>query len=371
MIYCCVFPEGQSAVQLLARHSGKSYIAMSDRLHLLYTCRQIYDEATSWLQAAQRFKVVKPRSLLALIGNCWYDDDHDDYGCDCGCGFCGGENGIIQRILPEDGLFFEYDMDRGTVKKNMPALFYVNQSFQYLCAKSASNVRYIAETSTSTRGPVSDSFGALQHWLRKGLTSLFTLREEIPGIVIAVKLHFRMSEITTLEDIRFELNSLSDAIVRRSPILDRLTADLVVRIENPGGSVSSKSKLIVDVLMDSLIFLRQVRTDHPELRDEPCPKILIDGQFRVREAQFCLKNGNKLELTNEERFWDFGESDSPWGDMDFQGKWEDMISEGLTSGLEPPEPNELWPSLKSETINNETLEGSTVELAKRVINCFH
>lgn len=120
MIYCCVFPRGQAVVQLLARHSGKGYIAMSDRLELLYTCRQIYKEAASLLQTSRTFKVVQPRSLRHLIDECWYVDDDDD----CYCSYCGGfdsntdkKNRILQRILPQDGLFYEYDIDCGTVKK--------------------------------------------------------------------------------------------------------------------------------------------------------------------------------------------------------------------------------------------------------------
>ena len=78
---------------------------------------------------------------------------------------------------------------------------------------------------------------------------------------------------------------------------------------------------------------------------------------------------NTLELTNGESFWEFGEPD-PWGDLDFQGEWEDMISEGLAGGLSRSEPGQIYPLPKSERINNETLEGGTLELAKRVINCF-
>jgi hypothetical protein len=186
-------------------------------------------------------------------------------------------------------------------EKNIPAFFYVNHSFQHLCARSAPQVRYIAETNTSTRRPVSNSFGALQYWLRHGIISLFSLREEFPIIEIAVKLHFKMSEITAMEDVRFEMNSLSDAVVRQPPILDRFTADVKDQIENPGRLMLHREKPIVDVLTDSLMFLRQVKADRPELRDESCPKILIDGLFRVREAQFCLKNGNQYARTRKWR----------------------------------------------------------------------
>jgi hypothetical protein len=86
------------------------------------------------------------------------------------------------------------------------------------------------------------------------------------------------------------------------PLREGLTANLMVRIENSDEPVSSE-ETIVDILMDSLLFMRKVRNDYPELRNERCPKILIDGLFRVREAQFCLRDGSMLELTNEERFW--------------------------------------------------------------------
>jgi hypothetical protein len=152
------------------------------------------------------------------------------------------------------------------------------------------------------------------------------------------------------------------------PLREGLTANLMVRIENSDEPVSSE-ETIVDILMDSLLFMRKVRNDYPELRNERCPKILIDGLFRVREAQFCLRDGSMLELTNEERFWEFGKMDG-WEDLDPQVKWNDMLSLGLASDFDLPASGQNWPSPKFETINNETLEGSTVELAKRVMNCF-
>ena len=361
MIYCCVFPKGQSAVQLLARHSGKGYIAMSDRLQLLYTCRQIYEEATGLLQSSRRFKVVQPRSLWDLINKCRYPTGN----CCCRCDDL--ENGILDQILPQEGIFVDYDLDRGTVRGNIPSLLHTNWSFRCLCVRSASLIRFTAQTNISTTEPVSDSFGALQNWLRQLPSYLLSLIGDPTRTEMSVILNFTMNTITQFEDIRFEMNSLSDAIVRQPPVMENgQIADLMVRIENPGRSVSSAKKQIVDVLMESLMFMQKVRTEHPKLRYERCPKILIDGRFRVREAQFCLKDGSMLEITNEESFWEFGESDG-WEDDDFEVKWDDMISAGLMDDFDP---RKSWPSPKFETINNETLGEGTVELAKRVIDCF-
>jgi hypothetical protein len=364
MIYCCVFPKGRAAVQLLARHSGKGYITMSDRLHLLYTCRQIYDGATSLLQAARRFKVVQPRSLQNIVNECWSVDCH----CYCCCNYT--DDTILGRVLPKEGFFFDYDMDRGTVNKNLPALYYINHEFRSLCVAFASHVRFTAQTSTSTTGPVSDRFGALRCWLRQGPVHLFSLKERFGNVEISVILNFKMSAITNLEDIRFEMNSLSDAILRQPPLREELTADLTVRIENPDKSVWSNKRLVVDVLIDSLTFLRKARSKYPELRDERCPKIMIDGLFRIREARFCLRDGNMLELTNEvESFGDSGDSDD-WEDMDFEERWDRMTVGVVGSGLQFPEPGQSWPLPTFETINNQTFEGITIELEKRVLNCF-
>lgn len=350
MIYCCVFPKGEAAVELLARHSGKGYIAMSDRLHLLYTCRQIYEETTSLLQAARRFKVVQPRSLRYLIGGCL---------CVTRC-YHNYANDILRHIIPQEGLFFDYDMDRGTVNKNFPALFYVNQCFRDRCLNRAPHLRFSAHTSTSSTDPISASFGSLRSWLKHGPVDLFSYKDDHPSIETSVILNFRMNAMTRLEDVRFEMNSFSDAIVRDYHFRDELNADLMVRIESPGRPVAFKKKHIVEVLMDSLLYMRKVIIEHPELGDERCPKILIDGQFRVREARFSFRNGNTLELTNEESFWEIRHNA-------LKDKWEDMILAGLEIDESYPEPK---PEPNPETINNETFEGGILELQKRLVDCY-
>jgi hypothetical protein len=62
MIYTWLFPQGRSAVQLLARHRG-GYIAMGDCLGLLTTCRQVYHEVSSLLRSERRFVVIQPKTL--------------------------------------------------------------------------------------------------------------------------------------------------------------------------------------------------------------------------------------------------------------------------------------------------------------------
>lgn len=297
---------------------------------------------------------------MVLINNCWYPNDNDCHCCH------DKENGILDKFIPEEGLFFDYDMDRGTVKKNIPALLHANKSFQLLCVRNAPHVRITAQTSTSTTGPISDSFGALQDWWRRSPFYLLSLRSDLTTET-SVILNFKMSAITQLEDIRFEMNSLSDAIARHPPVRYWLAADLIVRIEDPDGPMYPWKKQIVDVLMDSLMFIKKVRTEHPELRDELCPKILIDGTFRVREAQFRLRDGNMLQLTNEESFWMFDHL-AGWDDQT-QARWDEMISAGLVDDVDLSD--QVWPLSTFETINNETLEGSTVELTKRVMNCFN
>lgn len=357
MVYCCVFPEGKAAVQLLARHSGKGYIAMSDRLQFLYTCRQIYEEATSLLQAARRFKVVQPRSLWAIIDRSWVDDE-SCYSAD---------SYLLRLLIPKEGFFFEFDMDRRTVKTNIPALLHINTNIRETCIASVSQFRFHAETNMSKTEPGSDSFYTLQRWLREGPTYLFPLRDVWCNVEIAVILEFKRRDFRRLEDVRFELNGLSDAIVRQSPIRHPLTADLVVQLEHCGTPISAQNKLIVDVLMDALLFLRLVATEHPELRVEPFPKILIDGRFRVREVHFCLADGTMLGLKNAQSFWEF-DGIGFWGELSFHKRWDDMVFEGLLDDL--GELDRGLPRPKFETIDDETLEGGMIELAKRVINCF-
>jgi hypothetical protein len=188
---------------------------------------------------------------------------------------------------------------------------------------------------------------------------------------ISVILNFRMSAITHLEDIRFEMNNISDAVARQPLLHGGLTADLMIRIENTDRPVLSMKKQIVDVLMDSLLFMRKVRTEHPELREERCPKILIDGLFRIREAQFFLKDGNLLKFTNEDSFFEYEHRElDDWSDPDMDGRWNEMISVGLARGFDLPERGHGWPLPKFETLNDETLDRGITELAKRVIYCF-
>ncbi|KAF2993580.1 hypothetical protein E8E13_000236 [Curvularia kusanoi] len=259
MIYSYVFPEG--AALLLARHSGRGYIAMSDRLELLYTCRQIFEEATSMLKASRRFTIVQPKTLEYLM----------DQNCEMPC-YCLERQGIFEQILARDALCYEYDMDRDTVRKNMPALLYVSTTLQDFILTFIRRIKVIAVASTATTRSSFTSFNALRDWLTRVPNCLFTHEFDDP-FEISIILRFR-SEVkyTPLKDIRFEINGLPDAMWSESCNGHLLYATSKVLVEQTRG-VTSNTQLLVDVLAELVFFMQSAVRQHPELKGKRCPKI--------------------------------------------------------------------------------------------------
>jgi hypothetical protein len=104
MIYTWLFPTGQSAVRLLARHRG-GYIDMGECLGLLTTCRQVYDEVSSLLRSERRFVVVQPKTIVDMAD---VDRVPEEVRLQ-----------LLSYLCPGNVFKLRYDLDKGTTEKEV------------------------------------------------------------------------------------------------------------------------------------------------------------------------------------------------------------------------------------------------------------
>lgn len=112
MVYERLFPKGDSAAQLLVKHSD-GYLQMSDRFTLLETCRLIYQELSSLLRSQRRFVLMPCTSLFELM-----DYNHEEI-----------EARILRYSLPKSGIQIRYDLDHCTLSSEGIYLTRISQEF--------------------------------------------------------------------------------------------------------------------------------------------------------------------------------------------------------------------------------------------------
>lgn len=285
MVYHYPFPEGRSAVQLLKRNTGTGYIAMSDRLGLMATCRQIYKEASSVLKHRRRFLVVKPKTLKRLLQDLFWEelDDEEELS----------RNHILQHIIPSEGIKFKYDLDNQSLDRNAPGLMYTDQWLRDMCIMDYAGGCISAEMKATTVKSDFQGFQTLQKWIKDGHADPISDGEP-PYFKTRIILEFHISDRARPEDARFD----GTALLRATRRLHKPKTALQVDVKD-GGRWESSSGTVDDIHARVLLFMWKLIEDLPKRRTGPCPAIWVDDLLWPREAGFIDEDGKIHIVSNK------------------------------------------------------------------------
>lgn len=282
MIYHHLFPEGRSSVQLLERNGNRGYIQMTDRLGVLSTCRQIYEEAKSVLHEPHRFTVVQPKTLQQLIQQLWMDgkDDQVYYDSDEGEAH---DNHILQYLFPEGGICLDYDLDNRRLVKNLPALMYTERWLRDMCILNPAGARITALPRTISARSAFGDFQTLQAWVKDEHANP-TRWEESFDFKTKIILAFD-SSAWRHSDLEIDATALLCATRGlRKPGLVRIEVKTWASWEIPPCTVGGLQARV-------LLFMWHLIRNYPETRRSLCPTIWLNGELWPVKADF---NDNKL-----------------------------------------------------------------------------
>ena len=345
LIYHFLFPEGQSAVRLLARHTGTGYIQMSDRLGILTTCRQVYDETSSFLKCRNRFEVEQPEDIHGLFCTLIESEDED--------GVC--RNRLLDHILPPEGLQFNYNLDNRTSTNNIPALLKIDGWWRGTGMISARNPTVTAKMSTRDKVTTFENFRLLRQWQDHGLMEPLP-RTEFCNWKKQIILVFEMSEATDLADVRFLAESFMNATSEGKYKISPIQADVVLHVRY-AGSVKVNKVQLCDIHAEILHFLRQSIIRYPILKYRPLPRLWLDGQFHVRDIDFLRVDGIVERFANQMEPWRVSEK---W----CRAEKLQAMKNSLMRGLSPGDPD--WSSGEYGYVWKETWLGTAIALANYI-----
>lgn len=275
MIYHHLFPAGRSAVQLLRRHKGKSFIAMSDRLGIVATCRQIYNEATSVLHEQHRLVVLEPKTLTTLIQKLRAEDNPRNK-------HKGPPGLILQHIIPKEGVSFDYDLDDQTLVREAPAIMYTERWLREDCYLSPAGIRITANMTTTSGKSSFQEFEALQTWIEDGNADPLVLRW-LPDLNIKFNLTFVSSISVSPADIQLDATAFLRA-TRGLHTANRIQVKIVPVPEEHYSSVN-------DIRMRVLVFMWNLIQNHAETGSALCPTIWVNGLLWPLNAEFIDTDG--------------------------------------------------------------------------------
>ncbi|KAF1930494.1 uncharacterized protein M421DRAFT_3549 [Didymella exigua CBS 183.55] len=287
MIYYHLFPEGRSAVQLLKRCKGTGFISMSDRLGIMATCSQIYEEAKSVLRSQHRLIIVMPKTLEGLLQSVWMEDevyyDADDIDF--------FPNFILQHVIAPEGIRLDYDLDNRTLIRNTPGLLYTNQWLRNVCISDPAGAQISATLRTTTAKSTFQDFETLESWIKDGHANSTSWNEPV-NFHTTIFLAFDISVHTGSEEVRLD----ATAFLRATR---RIFNPYIVQVEvGVSGNWEVGPSPVTDIERRVLLFMWKIIQCHPERRTEPCPIIWVDEMLLPREAEFDGKNSEVRVVTD-------------------------------------------------------------------------
>jgi len=289
MIYRHLFPEGRSSVQLLKRNVGTGYIQMSDRLGIMSTCSQVYEEAKSVLHEPHRFAVVRPKTFQELIRKLWMDSEEDKiyYDSDEVESF---DNRILQYLVPEEGIHLNYDLDSHSLVRKAPTLMYTEHWLREMCIMNPAGARITALIRTTSAKSAFGDFQTLQEWINDGHANPTRWNEGVDfktEIILAFD-----SSVWNPSDVGID----AAAFLRAT---HRLQKPDVVHVKvKSWASWEMHPWTIGDIQARVLLFMWHLIQDYPEAQKGLCPTIWLNGALWPVKAEF-----NDTEVRTIEDRW--------------------------------------------------------------------
>ncbi|KAH6639169.1 hypothetical protein C7974DRAFT_373438 [Boeremia exigua] len=256
MIYAYLFREGESSVTLLARHRG-GYIAMSDSLSMVATCRQIYREATSFMLRSRqpRLRITQPQTVLSLmLQNVQIEHSVMD---------------AMMRQQPRN-ISVTYDLDSHSMVSNIPPLWHASSDLRKYMARRM-------EGDITVNTSITDEFRALASWAQSGRGGFADTL--LPYWETMIRMRFP-SEHAQFDAIKF-------VIATASLSADTILTSCVVGEENHS---RGHMLFLTDVRSQLLLFVHKLlqRPDKGALT--PCPVIWMSIYRLLEHADFLIQD---------------------------------------------------------------------------------
>lgn len=187
--------------------------------------------------------------------------------------------------------YLTYNIESRTISRRLPELFSINGRFRELALRQWQRVHVVGNmTSRSAQATFSD-FASIQAWCA------------------AIQLFFDRAsrDIPPTLKMRFELPEREDFSCLRIPITNIVMATLElptnsklwVEQSNGGLPLQYKTGMLYRLRRQTFVFLADILYLYPELSNEACPEVLMDGNCIIKEAEYKRDDGNKYSIKYE------------------------------------------------------------------------
>jgi hypothetical protein len=204
-----------------------------------------------------------------------------------------------------------FDLTSHTISRPWPAITHVDRGLRSLflwlyrgywdrrvARSKIREPRFKIQMKSQELRATFDRFTALKSWASEGRPPWNYVKP------VSIVLKFEISNQNVgLTDLRIEVTELVVATLSLS-----LKTTISIQLHRFGLngqqiSVEKAYSTIFRLRRALLVFLFEVITAHRARQRGTCPKVWIDGQLRIREAEFCSGDGSASFMTNSMFKW--------------------------------------------------------------------
>lgn len=254
-IYAYVFPDGGSAVQMVKRNRSKSYMALSNRLGLISTNRQLHQETTSFLCSNKaRLRIKESITIHDLL-----KDHHREIG-----------KRILKHVSPIGGVYTIY-LDSAESDKVLPRILHVDQTLRSWGLDCL-------ELKITVHVHDMEDFASLQSWACQTHSVPQWIQFGAPDIVFQSPKRFQAAQFL-----------LATNNLHRVCLYTQEAADAEPRFR----------KSLFALQEEVLLFLDYLLKEFPGPSFKSNLIVWIDERLNVSEAEFLLEDGGVASITTK------------------------------------------------------------------------
>ncbi|KAG9194413.1 hypothetical protein G6011_04448 [Alternaria panax] len=206
---------------------------------------------------------------------------------------------LLSMLMGSDVTQLTYEIENRTISRRLPELFSINRHFRELALLKYSRVRAVGRLMSYNAQATYGDLRSMHDWCMAGQLFIRGEREvryeKNPQTTL---MRFELSEREYLPTLRIPVTIIIVATIKLL-LNTELRVDLVRLDLSVHAKVAVKMAILYRLQQQLVIFLADILDFHPGQSTQACPRILMSGNFVIKESEGKRGNGSEFLVKNK------------------------------------------------------------------------